>query len=507
MNNRYKLFSLLLTLVLLLTGCGQQPIGEVQAFSPNATIGQSGQLTQQTTQQAQQTQVQSLRVAADYENIVASPWNCEDLNSRKAAMLLYDSPVKLTTTFDSQPALVTVSGSGTQWTLTVREGVLFSDGSQLTAQDVDDSLTMAMAEGSYYRNQLTNIASHSVSGSTVQVTLNTADALFANLLTFPVAKLSGGSYVGTGRYRLSTQGEDSVTLSRNTAYWGEAASIEQIELVSLEKKDVAVYSLKLGNIDCLYIEGASSDIANLSASSYPVVSNQLLFLGANPNRTATANAAVRQAISKALDRSYLIETSLSTSAQPSNLPVHPDFSLLSAPSVETRDLQTAQQLLTDAGLTGEGTSLSLTLLYSTGGADRAQTANQIAAQLSEAGITVTLDGRAQEEYFAALESGSYDLYLGEILLGDDMDLSHLWTQGERYGYGVQPSQELLTAYQTAFSTGEGWDSFAQLFLQEYPLIPLAFRNGTFCFSREFSLDVLAVRSDLFYNIDSWQAEN
>jgi len=91
---------------------------------------------------------------------------------------------------------------------------------------------------------------------------------------------------------------------------------------------------------------------------------------------------VRQAISKALDRSYLIETSLSTSAQPSNLPVHPDFSLLSTPSVETRDLQTAQQLLTDAGLTGEGTSLSLTLLYSTDGADRAQTANQIAAQLS-----------------------------------------------------------------------------------------------------------------------------
>ena len=191
MNNRYKLFSLLLVLALLLTGCGQQPIGEVQAFSPSATIGQSGQQSQQ--QPVQQTRVQSLRVAADYENIVASPWNCEDLNSRKAAMLLYDSPVKLTTTFDSQPALVTVSGSGTQWTLTVREGVLFSDGSQLTAQDVDDSLTMAMAEGSYYRSQLTNIASHSVSGNTVQVTLNTADALFANLLTFPVAKLSGGS--------------------------------------------------------------------------------------------------------------------------------------------------------------------------------------------------------------------------------------------------------------------------------------------------------------------------
>lgn len=505
MNNRYKLFSLLLALVLVLAGCGQQPIGEAQAFSPSATIGQSGQQSQQ--QPVQQTRVQSLRIAADYESIVASPWNCEDLSSRKAAMLLYDSPVKLTTTFEAQPALVTVSGSGAQWTLTVREGVQFSDGSRLTAQDIDDSLTMAMAEGSYYRSQLTNIASHSVSDNTVQVTLNTADALFANLLTFPVAKQSGGSYIGTGRYRFSAQGEEGVTLSRNTAYWGEAASIEQIELISLEKKDVAVYSLKLGSIDCLYIEGASSDITNLSASSYPVISNQLLFLGANPNRTATANAAVRQAISKAIDRTYLIETSLTTSAQPSNLPVHPGFSLLGAPAVETRDLAAAQQLLTDAGLTGEDTALSLTLLYSTDGADRTQTANQIAAQLGEAGITVTLDGRAGEDYFAALEAGSYDLYLGEILLGDDMDLSHLWTQGERYGYGVKPSQQLLAAYQTAFSTGEGWDSFAQLFLQEYPLIPLAFRNGTFCFSREFSLDVLAVRSDLFYNIDGWQTQN
>ena len=53
MNNRYKLFSLLLVLALLLTGCGQQPIGEVQAFSPSATIGQSGQQSQQ--QPVQQT--------------------------------------------------------------------------------------------------------------------------------------------------------------------------------------------------------------------------------------------------------------------------------------------------------------------------------------------------------------------------------------------------------------------------------------------------------------------
>lgn len=493
-----KIAALLLSALLLLGGCGQQTIGEQQAFSPNLTVGQSQEQQTASQPQAAQTNAQQLRLAGDYASIVASPWNCQDLNSRKAAMLLYDSPVTLSTTFEAQPALATVSGSGTQWTLTPKQGVTFTDGTALTAQQLDDSLTMAMAEGSYYREQLTGISSHTVSDNTVQITLSSADALFANLLTFPVAKLSGGSYIGTGRYQVSKQEENSATLTRNPSYWGEASSIEQIELVSLEKKDVATYSLKLGNIDCLYIEGASGDIGSLSVSSYPVVSNQLIFLGANPSRTSTANASVRQAISKALDRAYLIENSLTTSAQPSNLPVHPNFSLLGAASSETRDLDAAKQLL------GETENLTLTLLYCTDGDDRVQMANQIAAQLGEAGITVTLDGRAQEEYFAALDSSSYDLYLGEILLPDDMNLSHLWTRGERYGYGVSPSSTLLAAYQTAYTTGEGWDAFAQQFVAEYPVIPLAFRNGTFCLSREFSLDIVATRSDLFYNMSSWQ---
>ena len=86
-----------------------------------------------------------------------------------------------------------------------------------------------------------------------------------------------------------------------------------------------------------------------------------------------------------------------------------------------------------------------------------------------------------------------------------MDLSHLFTRGEHYGYGVAPSQQLFSLYQTAYSTGESWDAFAAQFVQEYPVIPLAFRSGSFCFSRQHTLKVTALRSDLFYNIDSWQS--
>lgn len=57
----------------------------------------------------------------------------------------------------------------------------------MTAKHIDDSLTLALAEGSYY-GTVENIASHKVSGDSVQTHCHSLDALFANLMTFPIAK-------------------------------------------------------------------------------------------------------------------------------------------------------------------------------------------------------------------------------------------------------------------------------------------------------------------------------
>lgn len=494
MMKQLKQASALFLCLLLFSSCSNQVIGEQQAFNPNLTVEESKET-------AQISKIETLKLPANYADIAASPWSCADLNNRKEAMLLFDSPVTLSPNFQAEPALVAVSGSGVDWVLTVQPERYFSDGSALTARDIDNSLSMALEETSYYKNRLSNIKSHTVSGDTVKITLNQPDALFANLLTFPVAKQSGGEYIGTGKYVFDSKEGDSVTLTQNPSYWGKKPSVPAISLVSLPKEDIAAYSLKLGEIDCLYTEGAAEDARNLSAGDYPVISNQLVFLGVNMNRENGKNASVRKAISLALDRKYLIQSSFSASAVPAASVLHPNF-MEKQTSVQ-RNLDTAKKLLAESGFS-QSEPLSLTLLYCTDGADRAQTANQIAAQLAEAGIRISLDGKPEKEYFSALASGNYDLYLGEILLGDDMNFSHLFTKGDRYGYGVVPSEALMNAYQTAFSTENGWDAFLKAFEAEYPIVPLAFRNATLSFSRKYSVNVTATASNLFYNIDSWQ---
>lgn len=84
--------------ILMLSGCGPSTIGEKQSFNPNLTVGESQEQTQENTQQ----KVDTLKLPCDYDSLIASPWNCADQNSRKAAMLLYDSPVFLTQQFQGR---------------------------------------------------------------------------------------------------------------------------------------------------------------------------------------------------------------------------------------------------------------------------------------------------------------------------------------------------------------------------------------------------------------------
>ena len=253
----------------------------------------------------------------------------------------------------------------------------------------------------------------------MQVTLHQPDALFANLMTFPVAKWDGSRYIGTGRYRLASQGEDSVLLERNPSYWGKQPSIQRIEMIPLKKTDVETYSLKLGKIDCLYIDGASADISNLSAGSYPVTANQLIFWVQTPLE-ANGKCGSPQS-NQSGNRPRLSDAHLADHLGQGKRPAAPlRFFAMEGDTVPVQNIDEAKQMLTQAGALDGEEMLELTLLYSTDGADRAQLANQLAAQLAQVGIQITLDGRSSADYFSALESGSYDLYLGELLLGDDI---------------------------------------------------------------------------------------
>ena len=96
---------------------------------------------------------------------------------------------------------------------------------------------------------------------------------------------------------------------------------------------------------------------------------------------------------------------------------------------------------------------TLTLLVNSENTARVAAAERIAGQLRSTGLKITLEKLAFEDYTLALEQGQFDLYLGEVVLTADFDLSPLLLSGAALNYGrwsdtaVAPLQSMYRASQ------------------------------------------------------------
>lgn len=478
----------------LLSACGTGQLGETQVFNPNQTVGES-----QTAAPQEGQPVEQLRLAGDYQKLVqeeAGPWsNTLDENTAACRTLLYDPLYTLAPDFT--PEGVLAAGASTAdhltFTITLDAGASFWDGTALDAAAVDDSLTRAMAEGSAWQKRLSGIQSHRAVGEdTLEIVLSEPNAQFLSLLTFPVARWDGSSWQGTGRYRLASMDWEDALLTPNPTRAG-AQALPQVQLVKLPRAEVASYSMKIGELDGLCTDQPQG------GSSFAIPRNDLFFLGINGGQEPLDDPAVRQALSQALDRTVLAAGAQSAGCLPSSLPFPPQWAQVQGQTVQAQDQEAARQVLAPQG----AEPVELTLLYPTGSQTKEQLARLVQSQLEEAGAVVQLDGRTYEEYLSALRSGSYDLYLGQVLLTDDMDIRPLLSQSSSCGFGARPSETLTQAVdQWRQGSGE-LSAVCDAFSQDLPFLPLLYRQGALEFSRQLELSAQPSPSDPFYQMEEW----
>lgn len=480
--------------VVLLAGCGAGQVGERQVFNPNQTVGQS----QEAAPTGQP--VELLRLPGDYNQLTqgeAGPWSAAlDENTAACRTLLYDPLYALAPDFTPQPVLAAgaATADNRTFTITLDTGARFAGGQALNADAVDASLTLAMAEGSAWQKRLSGIESHQAVGEDVlEIVLREPNAQFLSLLTFPVALQQDGAWQGTGRYRLQSMDWEDALLSPNPDREG-SETLPQVQLVKLPRAEVASYSLKIGELD-----GLTTDQPQ-GGSYFAIPRNDLLFLGINGGKGELTDAAVRQALDQALDRFTLAAGVQSAGCQPSSLPFAPQWAALTGISVRRADQEAARTFFAGE----EHTGLELTLLYPTGSPVKEQLAGLVAVQLGEVGVTVQPDGKPYDEYMAALRSGSYDLYLGEVLLTDDMDIRPLLQSSSYCGFGAQPS-EALTGAVDQWRQGSGeLSAVCAAFEQELPFLPLMYAQGALEFSRQLDLHAQPSPSDPFYRMEAWE---
>lgn len=291
-----------------------------------------------------------------------------------------------------------ISEDGLTYTFNLREGVVFSDGTDLTAEDVkfswDRVVEMALPEGQ--SELFSNVASTTaVDDLTFEVTLNAVDASFlAFLAAHPVSSVvspdaveaNGGvvagqpneymaqNMVGTGPYTLATwERGDRMTFDINPDYWGEPAHLPvRWELIvdspaaGLQARDYDVVDISPTDVPSFEgIEHAVVDTSVLDLQVLQIGMNMNIAEGALPDGDTIPldffqDVRVRQAFNYAFNYQGYIDGILGgLGGRPSFLlPVEMYGYDPEAPIYET-DPAMAEQLFRDAGYWDEGFTISV----------------------------------------------------------------------------------------------------------------------------------------------------
>ena len=246
-----------------------------------------------------------------------------------------------------------VSDDGLEYTFTLRSGVTFSNGKELTSEDVKFSLERArdMNHPAGAGWLLLGIASIDTPDDlTAVVTLDAPNSTFIPRLAYTVATIlpSDGTYpapsdvvdeedpealeaaaeefvsedlVGTGPYVVADFREgESVTLEANPNYWGEAPANDRVLVRYFETSSQMKLALESGEIDVAHRDFSPDEHADLegNADVQAVVGEggRTRYIVLNPFHDEVSDVNVRRAIAAAIDRDRINEDVFSGSVEP-----------------------------------------------------------------------------------------------------------------------------------------------------------------------------------------------
>ncbi|MGW8802066.1 ABC transporter substrate-binding protein [Streptomyces sp. NPDC055775] len=243
---------------------------------------------------------------------------------------VYDTLIKRDPDGALRPMLATkweYDKGRTQLSLTLRQGVKFSDGTAFDARAVKANLEhfkRGGGGGAKYLNSLKAVDVEDATHVTLQLSAPDPAMLFylsdaAGLMASP-AKLAGGTLkttpVGTGPYTLDrtrTAIGDKYVFERKKGYWGAELPYKTLTISVFDNETAVVNGLKTGQLDSAVLQDANQQASLESDTQLNKIDQALDFQGlllfdrGGLRTPALKDAKVRQALNYAIDRKTMLE--------------------------------------------------------------------------------------------------------------------------------------------------------------------------------------------------------
>src|SRR3984893_5483448 len=331
------------------------------------------------------------------------------------AAQLYDPLLRLNTQGKPENVLatsVTPNKTATEWTIKLREGVKFHDGSELTAKDVlftfnrviSGKYSAAVILGSLDLKRSKAVDHHTLVLKFTSPYSFFAEAIAARFETLYIVPVGYDPKkpIGCGPFKLKsfTPGRESGTV-KHDEYWDHPRPyLTEIRTINVNEESAQVSALQAGQFDGIDNLTAASAAALQAAGQVVSIAKTAGWtpLCMRVDKAPFNDNRVREAMKLAVDRKGMVESVFSGNGNIAN-----DYFGTLTPAVTTvhlpqheRDIEKAKSLLKAAGQS----NLTIQLYTSEIAPGMEQTAEVLATQAAAAGIKIAVVKQPSTEYFA-----------------------------------------------------------------------------------------------------------
>jgi peptide/nickel transport system substrate-binding protein len=364
--------------------------------------------------------------------LVAEPANLDFTTTDGAAIPqvllynVYENLVQLDQDGEIVPGLAEeweVSEDRKTYTFTLRDGVTFTNGEEFTAEDAKFSIERVKNDWTVSLKSAMDIVDtvEATSPTELTVTLKRPSNDWLFRMTTRVGAMFDENGVGdlatepigTGPFQLDEwKRGDSITLTRNEDYWGEAPHFSEVTFRYFADPTALNNAFLTDSVDVVGTIQTPESLGQFEDNEdYEVIegtTNGEVVLSMNNGSGPFQDKALRQAVRHALDKEALLETcwagrgTLVGSMVPPTDPWYEDLT-----GTYPHDPDRARQLIEQSGYNGQALRLRVPALpYAT------SCGTVVKSQLEEVGLTVRLD---QLEFPAA--------WLQTVFTDADYDMS------------------------------------------------------------------------------------
>ena len=364
---------------------------------------------------------------------------------------------------------------GLSYTYTLREGLLWSDGTPLTAEDIVWNINTARdQEWSNYISTVTNLTAEVVDERTLTVTSSVPDPKLPAVEIYVVPKhiweeqatpetidsYDGLDGVGSGPFTISDyRSEESLTMTANDNYYEGRPAVDTIIFRYFSNPDAMVAALQRGEIDAAQglpassvsqIEGeANIEVVVGFQGGFDEIAFNAGAIEGQPH-PAVLDIEFRRALNHAIDKAGATEdlwyglaepaTTVSMGADPKWVPDIP------ADEQFGYDPDLANSMLDELGyvdtngdglreMPGGGDNIVLRHAVNTDSDLGGAVGELFSGWMNAIGIDVQLDAYDQDQLFGVIVEGTYDtFYWGWVPFVDPDPMLSYFTEAELYNY-------------------------------------------------------------------------